>query len=94
MNNTVKKKVKKNRIHLKTKDYLPHAKLYPSTDLVQFHDIVFTFFGLYTVFTMFIGFLTFWPEYHCRDFSSRGAHLVHQDWYRVGYAFKDFRKWG
>jgi hypothetical protein len=40
-------------IHLKTKDYLPHAELYPSTDLAQFHGTLFGFFGSYTVFTMF-----------------------------------------
>jgi hypothetical protein len=48
-----------NSFHLKTKDYLPHAYLYPSTDLAQFHGTVFysfhdflfrisNFFGLST----------------------------------------------
>jgi hypothetical protein len=53
MNKTVKKRV--NLINSsETKDYLPHAKLYPLyTNLVQFHDPVFGVFGSFTVFTIF-----------------------------------------
>jgi hypothetical protein len=52
------------QIHLKTKDRFPHACLYPSTDLAQFHGTVFVclFFssGSLTVFTIFFpGFLNF-----------------------------------
>jgi hypothetical protein len=31
------------QIHLKTKDYLPQAWLYPSTDMAQFHGTLFGF---------------------------------------------------
>jgi hypothetical protein len=39
-------------------DYLPHAKLYPSTDLAQFHGTVWVFSGSFTDFTFF-GFPSF-----------------------------------
>jgi hypothetical protein len=34
----------------------------------------------------------FRPEYHWRDLSSRNAHLVHQDWYRI--SFISYRTYG
>jgi hypothetical protein len=47
INNTNMNKLSR-KIHLKTKDYLPRAYLYPSTNLAQFHGKVFGFFGSYT----------------------------------------------
>jgi hypothetical protein len=29
----------------------------------------------------------FQPQYHCRDLSSRNAHLVHENWYRISFTF-------
>jgi hypothetical protein len=34
----------------KEKDYLPHAQLYPSTDLAQSQGTMFCFFSSYTLF--------------------------------------------
>jgi hypothetical protein len=43
----------------KTKDYLPQAWLYPSTDLAQFHGTLFGFYPMaLSVFTFFFGFRT------------------------------------
>jgi hypothetical protein len=44
-------------------------------------------FGSYTGFTFFSDFQLFRPEYHWRDLSSRNAHLVHQNWYRISFTF-------
>jgi hypothetical protein len=64
----------------KKEDYLPHAYLYPSTDLDQFHSTVFIFFALiqFSQFFFSSNFQLFGPEVHWRDLSSRNAHLVHQ----------------
>ena len=49
MNTTIKYKV--NFINsLETKDYLPHAQIYPSTVLAQFHGTVFGIFGSFPLF--------------------------------------------
>jgi hypothetical protein len=37
----------------------------------------------------FSDFQLFRPEYHWRDLSSRNAHLVHQDWYRISLTWKN-----
>jgi hypothetical protein len=40
-------------------DYLPHAQLYPSTDLAQFHGTVYGFFGSYIFHNFFSRFSNF-----------------------------------
>jgi hypothetical protein len=62
--------------------------LHLTLDLAQFHGTVLVFFGSCTIFTIFVSdFQLFRPEYHWRDLSSRNAHLVHQNWYRISFAF-------
>jgi hypothetical protein len=43
--------------------------------LIQFSQFFFSHFQLFR------------PEYHWRDLSSRNAHLVHQNWYRINFTF-------
>jgi hypothetical protein len=43
--------------------------------------------------TDFSVFQLFWPEHHWRDFSSRNAHLVHQNWYRVSFTLLLLLTW-
>jgi hypothetical protein len=62
MNKTVKKKVKFIN-YFKTKDYLPHAKLYPSTGLAQFHGTIFGFLATLQFSQLFLDFQLSWPEY-------------------------------
>jgi hypothetical protein len=50
---------------LKTKDYRPHAQLYPSTDLAQFHGTLFGFYWLFYNFLIFFRISKFFlPEHH------------------------------
>jgi hypothetical protein len=42
-----------------------------------------------TVFNFF--FQLFRPEYYWRDLSSRNAHLLHQNWYRISFTLKKRR---
>jgi hypothetical protein len=53
---------------------------------ISWHSIWF-FRLLYSFHNFFSDFQLFWPEYHWRDLSSRNAHLVHQNWYRMSFAF-------
>jgi hypothetical protein len=87
MNKTVKKKV--NVIISSQNDGLSLSCIALSFDgfgSISWHSI--WFFGSYTVFTIVYGFPTFRPEYHWRDLSSRNAHLVHQNWYRISFTFR------
>jgi hypothetical protein len=50
------------------------------------------FMAQYLVFSALIEFSLFFPDfqlfrpkYHWRDLSSRNAHLVHQNWYRISF---------
>jgi hypothetical protein len=46
-----------------------------------------TSFGSYTLITFFLGFPTFWTKCHWRDFISRNAHMVLQNWYFISFTF-------
>jgi hypothetical protein len=61
--------------------YLPHAKLYPTTDWAQFHGIVF-FSALLQISQLLLDFQMFGLST-----ISRNAHLVHQNWYRISFTF-------
>jgi hypothetical protein len=90
MNKTVKKKSNL-QIYIKTKDYLPHAKLYPSTDLGQFHGTVFVFFSALIHFTIFIFRISNFFGLSTTEETlvvKRNAHLVHQNWYRIRFTCK------
>jgi hypothetical protein len=46
----------------------------------------YLFFSALLVFTIcFSDFQLCRPKYHGRDFISRNAHLVHQNWYRISF---------
>ena len=61
----------------------------PMPQLSSFGSIAWhsmTFFRLFTLFTgFFFDFQLFRFKYHWRDFISRNAHLVHQNWYRINF---------
>jgi hypothetical protein len=47
------------------------------------------FSGSSTVFRYFFSdFQLFQSEHHLRDFISRNAHLVHQNWYRISFTYQ------
>jgi hypothetical protein len=65
-----------------------HTDTFKTIQYFIFHGSVFGFPGSCTVFTIFLSdFQLFQPEYHWRDLSSRNAHLVHQNWYRISFTF-------
>jgi hypothetical protein len=43
------------------------------------------FFRLFYSCHNFSDFQLFWPEYRWSVLSSRNAHLVHQNWYRISF---------
>jgi hypothetical protein len=58
-----------------------------SISSISWHNICFFQF-LYSLVQFFSSdFQLFRPEYHWRDLSSRNAHLVHQNWYRISFTF-------
>jgi hypothetical protein len=56
---------------------------------LNFMAICLVFIGSFKLFTFFfpLDFQLFRPEHHWRDLSSRNAHLVHQNWYRISFTF-------
>jgi hypothetical protein len=59
------------------------STLFPFTDLAQFHFCPL----LCNFHSFFPDFQLCRPEYHWKDLSSRNAHLVHQNWYRISFTF-------
>jgi hypothetical protein len=57
----------------------------------RFHSISWHsvwFFQIFHNSHIYSHFQFFRLEYHCQDWISRNAHLVHQNWYRISYALK------
>jgi hypothetical protein len=81
MNKTIK-----NKINLSQNEGLSPSCIALSFDgfgSISWHSI-WIFWLLYS-FHNFSHFQLFWPEYHWRDLSSRNAHLVHQNRYRISF---------
>jgi hypothetical protein len=55
--------------------------------LAQFHGTVFGFFSALLQFSHFfgVGFPTFSARVPLKRLSSRNAHLVYQNWYRISF---------
>jgi hypothetical protein len=89
MNNTVKKKV--NFINSSENEGLSPSCIALSFDgfgSISWHTIWVFFSALIESSQCFLDFQLFRPEYHWRDLSSRNAHLVHQNWYRISFTLK------
>jgi hypothetical protein len=56
---------------------------------ISWHSICFFFSALvhFWRFFLFSHFQLFRAGYHWKDLSSRNAHLVHQNWYRISFTF-------
>jgi hypothetical protein len=81
MNWTVKKKV--NFVNSSQNEGFSPSGIDLSFDRfgsILWHSVWFSFDGYFRFHISPPDFQLFWPEHHLRDFSSRNAHLVHQNW--------------